>query len=432
MINTKSKNKKLTRCLTVLILLGGFFLVKREVLAWSEPSSAPTGGNVLAPINVSSTQQIKIGPLTLGDTANPATGYGVLRLVAVPAASSLPTSCPGEAGQLIYQSGMGFYYCPGVGGWQAMASVSGFQLFNASQTGWGYLKNTNSAHPYTLKAVGYNVDGGADYYAGVEGAAGMDNANSIGVYGWDKDFPLAYAGYFLGNVMISKSTGLGADTKLQVGSGGADIVSLCLNDSGSGINCRTDWPLGGGSFWTQNDYDTYLTKTDKNLALGGGGQNTSAFYVNVKNNLENNVTTLIGQPEDLAQDEAFVNKDFFCGDGACQAWEGNVAAPGITVCSQDCPPAFTDGPRYQKILSINTIIFKVDENYSGRFCYANESYYDLNNSYEQNCQDITGTANTTKMIQIVVLSGTKYYVQVKLWDTYGNVNYGYVNNFVAL
>ena len=42
------------------------FVVAFYVVAWQEPSQAPPGGNVPAPLNVGPTQQTKEGDLTIG------------------------------------------------------------------------------------------------------------------------------------------------------------------------------------------------------------------------------------------------------------------------------------------------------------------------------------------------------------------------------
>lgn len=47
-------------------VLAMVFLIGIVVLAWTEPSLAPPGGNVPAPINVGSTAQTKTGDLNIG------------------------------------------------------------------------------------------------------------------------------------------------------------------------------------------------------------------------------------------------------------------------------------------------------------------------------------------------------------------------------
>ncbi|MFA5069862.1 MAG: hypothetical protein WC528_01135 [Patescibacteria group bacterium] len=402
MLNIKSKNKNPIGFLAILVILGWFFVAGRESLAWTEPMAAPPGGNVQAPINVSATAQAKIGSLTLGvDNANP----GLLRLYP---AGQLSGSC--SEGQLAYWSGSGLYYCAISGAstvWRGLKTASGFVLEDDTQLGWGYLKNDDNPEvEYALKAVGYSQDGGLPYYTGIEGAAGDNSEKNYGIYGTDAGFNNAYAGYFQGNVGVSKSTG--GETRLQVGTNNSDDqVSLCLNDSG----CLTSWPLGGGSYWTQNDYDTYLTKTDKNLALGGSEANESAFYVNVANNIDNNVKTIIGQPEDLLQEDLSAVTSYFCGDGACMATENN------TNCSADCPPVFAaNNPFYNNTNKI--MIWSADEANYGTVCYGV-------NSYDEHCGDNSlgqPSAGNAAYITGYTL-GTSYHAQVKIWDQYGNVTY---------
>lgn len=55
--------KTIPLALGVLVMT---LLISAIVLAWTEPSTAPPGGNVDAPINIGSDEQTKIGDLIVG------------------------------------------------------------------------------------------------------------------------------------------------------------------------------------------------------------------------------------------------------------------------------------------------------------------------------------------------------------------------------
>lgn len=57
----------------VILSLGVVFMA----LAWTEPSSPPTDGNVSAPINVSGVSQVKMGPLGIMTDGGTAGGYAL-------------------------------------------------------------------------------------------------------------------------------------------------------------------------------------------------------------------------------------------------------------------------------------------------------------------------------------------------------------------
>ncbi|HEY9582732.1 MAG TPA: hypothetical protein VJK09_00245 [Candidatus Paceibacterota bacterium] len=57
------------------LVVGAVLMVSATAIAaWSEPSSAPTGGNADAPINVSNTSQIKGGNLVVNSNNQSANG----------------------------------------------------------------------------------------------------------------------------------------------------------------------------------------------------------------------------------------------------------------------------------------------------------------------------------------------------------------------
>jgi len=60
----------------ILGVLATSVFVSYLVLAWTEPTSAPPGGNVAAPLNTSINAQSKEGALVLG--ANPAVTTGLI------------------------------------------------------------------------------------------------------------------------------------------------------------------------------------------------------------------------------------------------------------------------------------------------------------------------------------------------------------------
>ena len=55
--------KTITRISIIAIVIGSIFLANGLILAWTTPTSAPPAGNVSAPLNISSTAQIKSGGL---------------------------------------------------------------------------------------------------------------------------------------------------------------------------------------------------------------------------------------------------------------------------------------------------------------------------------------------------------------------------------
>jgi len=62
-MKSKNLNKLLSLCLGVLVLS---VVVGFTILAWTEPTVAPTGGNVSAPLNTGSTAQTKAGAIGWG------------------------------------------------------------------------------------------------------------------------------------------------------------------------------------------------------------------------------------------------------------------------------------------------------------------------------------------------------------------------------
>ncbi len=66
-----SKNNNICRIVGMISLFLTMSFVSNIALAWTGPTEGPTGGNTDAPLNVSSTNQIKTGDLTLGNLTFP-------------------------------------------------------------------------------------------------------------------------------------------------------------------------------------------------------------------------------------------------------------------------------------------------------------------------------------------------------------------------
>lgn len=350
----------------LILVVAGFFLINNnEAKAWLDPLVEPPGGNLAAPLNPSASPQTKLGPLTLGNKDDTANQYGLLKFV--PGGFTAGSSClaTGGEGQLAYQSaGRQLFYCPSSTVWTAVGGDF-FQLNTFPQTGWGYLKNIDVNHTYTLKGVSYGDDTGTKlYYAGVEGTAG--NASSVstsyrGIYGSDNDFSSAYAGVFKGQVKIIKGDNA---TRLTVGTG-EEKVQLCLNG-----DCLWEWPGSGtgDSFWQDSGAQVFLTPYNSRLYAGSEVASTAKFFVRS------------GEKKNVVIGQAKADSPLTCGDGICQTWEGNKidslrVPPATVACSQDCPPVVTSVTATQHNTTI-TISWNVDEHITlGRAEYSPDLSY---------------------------------------------------------
>lgn len=152
--------KNLNFLLKIFIMTAVFFIAETAE-AWTDPTLAPPAGNVSAPINVSSTKQIKSGSLGVGG-ADPA-GYGMS--VAAPAGNTaaVRTSFSGDAGYVMLSSNVCRYIS---GSWCDIVAVTG-----ATHT-VGVEVSGNSA---------YGVVGQTNKIDGV-GVGGFGGASGFGVW----------------------------------------------------------------------------------------------------------------------------------------------------------------------------------------------------------------------------------------------------------
>ncbi|MFA5069863.1 MAG: polymorphic toxin-type HINT domain-containing protein [Patescibacteria group bacterium] len=314
-----------------ILIFAGFFLISEESRAyWTDPTVAPTSGNLAVPLNFSSVAQTKIGPLTLGGSGN----AGILGLYP---STFDPINDTCTVGQIAYNGGKQmYYYCDDSNHWQSFANAGKiFQLLDDSQGGWGFIK---VADPYESS---YGLRGEYSYIPygrGIVGEAGFnptDETKSIGIYGQDSGFADAYAGFFEGNIEIQKSDNSTAEnpTKLSIGTS-AEQVKLCLNNSG----CLSDWWTSGEGdpFWLDNGPQVYLDEASPNRVLLGGTTATEARFI-VRTGEHKSV--VIGRPTSVVP--------YTCGDGICQTWEGNIidltrVPPAEVACPQDCVPVIKD------------------------------------------------------------------------------------------
>jgi len=99
---TALKDSTIGFALGAFIVLGVFVYSLFTFAAWNNPTQAPTGGNVLAPLNSSSTAQYKLGSLMLGSTTPVA--Y-VSNLFLYNGEEAIGTSTIGVTGLLVANSG---------------------------------------------------------------------------------------------------------------------------------------------------------------------------------------------------------------------------------------------------------------------------------------------------------------------------------------
>ena len=93
--------KKINFLLKIFIIIFGCLLSAETAFAWTDPSAAPPGGNVSAPINISTAKQIKAGALGLGG-ADP-TDYS-LHVSTVGGKAAVKTSYVGDTGYVMLSS----------------------------------------------------------------------------------------------------------------------------------------------------------------------------------------------------------------------------------------------------------------------------------------------------------------------------------------
>ncbi len=201
--------------------------------AWVPPTSAPPGGNVAAPLNVSGVSQTKQGSLTIG-------------------------------GEFLSLSG-------------------GDVLFAADDRGvfWANSSDTTRAHIESASNIlflspGEAVGSGTEIQGDVKiSLLGGTNAGSLTIANPN---PIPAGRSLTFNV---ETDALGADIKsnnvplyinydnqqkVQIGSSDAN-TKLCLNDSGSEENCISSW--GGSGYWTLEGTNLLHTQNDAwNVGIG--------------------------------------------------------------------------------------------------------------------------------------------------------------------
>ncbi|MFH1366941.1 MAG: fibronectin type III domain-containing protein [Patescibacteria group bacterium] len=390
------------------LFLGGFFVFGPEARAWTEPTAAPPGGNVAAPINVSATTQTKIGTLNIGSGGT----LGIIKLN-----PGTLTANPCETGQVAYNSADNtVYYCKNTAWTSLAAGAAGdYVVLDLENAGWTTLKPTDDSGsrfavsgyaPPTLSSgrttgifgtTASLVTGGTQTY-GVWGQAVCNDNRCSGIYGSALGDD-SYAGYFYGDVRIEN--------------GGLWLGGVF----------RDTWPTSGsGGYWSQNNVDTYVTNLSSNLAVGGTSSADAKFYVKATNK----GSVIIGQPGDLEKKPP--DTIYTCGDGACNNNETNA------TCTQDCPPTFTSPPgiTVTNIKETSAVInWQSTEDHYGKVEYDFDitdnqwSYYKL--------APLLIPENTAYSLPLSGLTkNLTYSYRVIIWDIYGNYTYGETKTFKTL
>lgn len=254
-------SKKLSPVLVFSTIILSFALALgiNLVFAWTEPGADPPGGNVAAPINVSSTAQTKAGTLTLGGGAIinqiGATWGGWYESIRLNQAAHSAITHPGGGLLFGLHGNRNFYWADTTNGWYAMTLSASGNLYTRgtltigsygdiySDAGWLRLNQNHTQNIYTPRIIradgGFQVDGNTviDANAGwhrTYGNTGWYNGTWGG--GWymiDATWVRSYA-----NKSVYTAGSIRADT------------SLCI-----GTDCRSVWPSGGGG--GDDDWDIY-------------------------------------------------------------------------------------------------------------------------------------------------------------------------------
>lgn len=211
------------------------------VYAWTAPTAAPTGGNAAAPINVSSTAQVKNGTLQvtgLGAGIAPSAIYGVNGISSAAGGAGLfgyNASGNGVLGQGSYSgvsgldtgTGEGVFGQGRIGGYFYGTGYHGVQGNTGTQ---GYAGVYGTGATYGVRGestgAGYGV-----YGLSAGGATGVygDGGTGVGVYGTGGQMGVSGAGNYAvvgsspGNAIgvwgISQSAGVGVQGQASTGTG---------------------------------------------------------------------------------------------------------------------------------------------------------------------------------------------------------------------
>ncbi len=284
--------------LAVFLVVALVFSPPEAHAAWTEPSDAPTGGNVAAPLNISNLAQTKVGELTLTSGLVADTSFAAGKVNAVKATSPNATAAT--------PLNFGFQLTSGVWGVGAQAQ-NGLTSYSAGVFG------ISTGAPNTGRHIG------------LLGVAGNNSANSFGVYGTTiAGATNAYAGYFVGNVTVEAGN--------LVVTGNVTPGALCLPDAAGGpISCKGPWAtIGGGTqVWSETGTTVHPTTLTRNVAIGDSSNTPAAFFFNVgSGNLYIPTSITIGQPPTEPSAPALASNPGLDGDGVC--------SPGESCVHQDC------------------------------------------------------------------------------------------------
>lgn len=349
-----------------IITAGAAVALKQTALAqWSEPTGAPPGGTVAAPINISANAQTKAGDLTI----NPGNlfvgqGGGSSKFCL----NADPVADINDASKCI-------------AAWSDIGGVGKFVRLNptspGNDTGYVYLSGGLLTGDSTLQVVAPTANNqitagilafDSRGFSGRSYAIYAQSSASVGgaLYA-QSDNANTYAGYFFGRV------GVFGDARISQGSLTLDAgdvfvgtvanpTMICLYGTGQ-EDCIDSWfdivARLGGELWTElavspGVFHTFLTETNSNLAIGGiGYERTLATPQTYATEFFFNVSSggkfALGLPTTLAP------ASFTCGDGACNG--GELPA----TCVVDCPA----GPIPQPDRPGNILSLLAQQNGSG-------------------------------------------------------------------
>lgn len=327
--------------IVIALVVTSIFLALPAYAQWSEPSAAPPGGTVAAPINVSSNSQTKSGSLTI----NPGNFY--LGQSAGTSKFCLNADPVGDINNTAK--------C--IADWADIGGVGKFVRLNPQtpipyDTGFVSL-NGSTGGQYTFEVTAPTVNNqftagllardttgfSATSYA-VYAYTNNTNASSAAIYA-QADTSNTYAGYFRGKVAIFGP--LNVEGNIQLNSGDVLVGTvqnpgqICLYGGGA-EDCIDDWgevvARLNGELWTEQQitagvYNTWLLNSQSNVAIGGNGTDKQTeFFFNVSS----------GGKFALGLPTASAPQALTCQDGVCNGSETSASCP------QDCKDAPPDLP----------------------------------------------------------------------------------------